>query len=68
MAKEMKNIFRGNCYPVAYMDLLAFKAHYEQNLDPPSVAWQEEMCTSKMYFATVKLFAWHTMLVFSGLC
>ena len=32
------------------MDSLAFKAHYEQNFDPPSVAWLEEMCTSQNVF------------------
>jgi hypothetical protein len=47
VAKEMKNVFRGSWYPVAYMDLLAFTAHYDQNLDPPSVAWEEEMSISK---------------------
>ena len=32
------------------MNSLAFKTYYEQNLDHPSVAWLEEMCTSQNVF------------------
>jgi hypothetical protein len=32
------------------MNSLAFKAHYEQNRDPPGAAWLEQMCTSQNVF------------------